>query len=210
MDVSSNASAQPAGSGPTPRASLGVIIASTRQGRLGLPVATWFLERAREHGAFAITVLDLAELELPLLQEPNHPRLGRYQDARTKAWSALVAPLDAFVIVTPEYNFSSPPALVNALDHLDAEWHYKPVGFVSYGGISGGTRSVEATKHILSSLKMVALTEAVNIGFVAKQIDPGSRRFVANEVNDKAAATLLAELVRWTAALRVLRTPANP
>ncbi len=207
MDASSNSSDE--ASGNRTRPSLGVIIASTRQGRVGLPVATWFIERAREHGAFEITVLDLAEIELPLLHEPHHPRLGRYQDPRTIAWSVRVKPIDAFVIVTPEYNFSSPPALVNALDHLYNERNYKPAAFVSYGGISGGTRSVEATKHILSSLKMVALTEAVNVAFVAKQIDE-SRRFVANEVNNAAARTLLNELARWTATLRVLRAPAHP
>lgn len=184
---------------------LGVIIGSTRQGRVGLPVATWFVEHARQHGKFDISVLDLTVIALPLLEEPKHPRLAQYQDPRTIAWSNTIKALDAFVLVTPEYNYSSPPALVNALDHLYQEWNYKPAAFVNYGGISGGTRGAEVTKQILYSLKMVPITEAVTIPFVAKQIDPESGRFLANDTNGKAATVLLDELLRWSEALRVLR-----
>jgi NAD(P)H-dependent FMN reductase len=182
-----------------------VIIGSTRQGRIGLPVANWFVEVAGKHGKFDVTVLDLKDIALPLLEEPKHPRLGQYQDARTIAWSQTVATLEAFVLVTPEYNFSSPPALVNALDHLYKEWNYKPAGFVSYGGISGGTRGVEMTKQILYALKMVPINEAVAIPFVAKQMDPESGRFLATETNEKAATTMLNELARWAETLRSMR-----
>src|SRR5262245_59179168 len=131
---------------------LGVIIASVRKGRAGLPVANWFVEVARRHAKFDVTTIDLRAVGLPLLEEPKHPRLQQYEDPRTKAWSATVSAIDAFVIVTPEYNFSSPPALVNALDHLYKEWNYKAAAFVSYGGISGGLRSVQSTRQLLTAL----------------------------------------------------------
>lgn len=185
---------------------LGVVIASTREGRVGAPVAEWFLEQARRHGGFEVDLVDLAAVNLPLLSEPNHPRLRKYTQEATRAWSATVAALDAFVIVTPEYNFSAPPALVNALDHLYVEWNYKAAGFVSYGGISGGLRSVQTTKLLLGALKMVPIVEAVTIPFVARELQDG--RFPGNDKVNQSATVVLDELLRWTAALSVLRPPA--
>ncbi|HYU78886.1 MAG TPA: NAD(P)H-dependent oxidoreductase [Vicinamibacterales bacterium] len=184
---------------------LGVVIASVREGRVGLPVANWFVEFARKQGGFDISVVDLKVIDLPILSEPKHPRFAQYQQPKTKQWSATVAVLDAFVIVTPEYNFSSPPALVNALHHLYVEWHYKPAAFVSYGGISGGTRSVEMTKQILTTLKMVPIVEAVTLPFVVQSIDVAAGVFKASAANEKAAQTMLAELARWSHALAPMR-----
>lgn len=186
-------------------ARLGIIIASVREGRGGLPVAQWFTELARAHGAFEVSVIDLKDVDLPLLHEPEHPRLQKYQSGKTKEWSAIVAALDAFVIVTPEYNYGSPPALVNAFDHLYKEWNYKAVAFVSYGGVSGGTRSVQMTKSIAAALKMVPLVEAVNLPFYNRLFDQPSGRFTPGDTHDKAAKKMLDELVRWTSALASLR-----
>ena len=182
---------------------LGVVIASVREGRGGLGVSDWFVEVARRHGGFDVTVLDLKEPGLPLLDEPAHPRLQKYERDTTKAWSAKVKAMDAFVFVTPEYNFGSPPALVNALDHLYVEWNYKAAGFVSYGGVSGGLRSVQMTKQIVTTLKMVPIVEAVTIPFFTKLVDGG--RFNGGETHEKSAVAMLNELVRWTEALKVLR-----
>lgn len=184
-------------------ASLGVIVASVREGRVGLPVAHWVVDTARTHGRFEPQLVDLREVGLPLLEEPAHPRLQQYTGDRTKAWSARVSSLDAFVIVTPEYNHSAPPALVNALDHLYNEWNYKAAAFVSYGGVSGGLRSVQMAKPLLSALKVVPIVEAVTLPFVYKQVDGG--RFNAEPAHQKAAAAMLDELARWTDALAVLR-----
>jgi NAD(P)H-dependent FMN reductase len=182
---------------------LGVVIASTREGRVGAPVAEWFVDRARQHGGFDVELVDLKAVNLPVLSEPNHPRVKKYTQETTKAWSATVGALDAFVIVTPEYNFFSPPALVNALDHLYAEWNYKAAGFVSYGGVSGGLRSTQMTKLFLTGFKIVPIVEQVAIPFVAKQVENG--RFAANDVQDTSAAAMLDELLRWTGALATLR-----
>lgn len=180
-----------------------ILVASVRQGRAGLPISKWFVERATEHGGFDLDVADLKEIALPMHDEPGHPRFGKYEHAHTRAWSARVAAADAFVFVTPEYNFASPPALINALDYLYAEWAYKPVAFVSYGGLSGGTRSVQTTKLVVTSLKMVPLVEAVNIPFFSQQLKEGV--FEGTEAQAKSAKTVLDELVRWTGALATLR-----
>ena len=113
----------------------------SRRPRKGPAVAAWFEQVAREQGKFEVEPIDLKAVNLPLLDEPEHPRLRRYKHEHTKAWSATVQRADAFVFVTPEYNFSMPPSLVNAVDYLVHEWNYKPVGFVSYGGVSGGLRA---------------------------------------------------------------------
>jgi NAD(P)H-dependent FMN reductase len=184
---------------------LHVIIASTRPGRVGPAIAKWFVEFAARHGMFDVEVLDLGEIDLPFLDEPAHPRLKQYQNDHTKRWSEKIDAADAFVFVTPEYNFSSPPALINALDYLVHEWAYKPVGFVSYGGMSGGIRSVQMTKSIVTTLKMMPMVEAVPIPFFSKFINE-SGEFKADEVHEKSAADMLTELRRWADALIPLRS----
>lgn len=186
---------------------LNVIITSVREKRVGKGVARWFTDRAKAHGAFDVELVDLGTVNLPLLSEPEHPRKRKYSQAATKAWSASVDAADAFVFVTPEYNYGMPPALLNALDHLYQEWLYKPAGFVSYGGISGGTRSVQMAKSVLTTLKMMPLPEAVNIPFVTTMVkEDGS--FEGNEKHVQAAAGMLDELARWTGAMAVLRAGA--
>lgn len=182
---------------------LGLVIVSVREGRVGKPVADWFLQRARQHGGFDVQWVDLKEVGLPVLSEPHHPRLKKYTQEATKAWSATVDALDAFVFVTPEYNFSTPPGLVNALDHLYQEWLYKPAGFVSYGGISGGLRATQMTRMMLATFKMVPMVEQVIIPFVSKEVKDGV--FPGGEKFDTSAQVMLDELLRWTNALRVLR-----
>jgi NAD(P)H-dependent FMN reductase len=183
---------------------LSIIIGSTRPGRAGLPIADWFADRARGHGGFEVDVVDLAELNLPMLDEPNHPRLRQYTHQHTKDWSARVAGSDAFVIVTPEYNHGYSPAVKNAIDYLHHEWHYKPVGFVSYGGVAAGTRAMQQLKQVVTALRMLPLTDAVNIPFHTQFLDDDGR-VQANEVMEQAADVMLDELVRVAAALRPLR-----
>jgi NAD(P)H-dependent FMN reductase len=187
---------------------LQIFIVSTRPSRKGPAVARWFEEQARTHGRFEIEMIDLASVNLPLFDEPEHPRLQRYQHEHTKAWSASVQRADAFVFVTPEYNFSTPPSLTNALDYLLREWAYKAVGFVSYGGVSGGLRAVQMAKLTLSSLKMIPIVEAVTFPSFTKFIDPATGVFTPEDAAVRAATTMLNELLRWTEALAVLRRPA--
>ena len=183
---------------------LQVVIVSTRAARKGDAVAKWFDARARAHGAFDVELVDLAEVNLPLFDEPEHPRLRRYQHEHTKRWSASVGRADAFVFVTPEYNYSAPPSIVNALDYLSHEWAYKPLGFVSYGGVSGGTRSVQVIKLQATSLRMMPIPEAVSLPFFTKMFAPDGV-FSPDDTQNKAADALLTELKRWAEALRTLR-----
>ena len=170
---------------------------------MGRPIADWLFARSTSHGAFEVELVDLREINLPLFDEPRHPRLRQYAHAHTKAWSAIVEKADAFVFVTPEYNHGVPPALVNALDYLSAEWNYKAAAFVSYGGPAGGTRSVQMAKPILLALRMVPIVDAVTIPYFTKLIEGGV--FRGGEPHDQASTSMLDELARWTAALKTLR-----
>jgi NAD(P)H-dependent FMN reductase len=183
---------------------LHVVTVSTRPGRTGPVIASWFLDRARAHGGFEVRSVDLAEVALPMFDEPRHPRLRQYEHAHTRAWSAQVIEADAFVLVTPEYNYSSPPSLMNALDYLVLEWGYAPVGFVSYGGASGGLRSVQMSKQLVTALNMMPIPNGVSLPHVSQTIEAG--RLVAGDSQDRAAAAMLDELLRWTTALSSLRS----
>ncbi|MEV5414237.1 NAD(P)H-dependent oxidoreductase [Thermopolyspora sp. NPDC052614] len=187
---------------------LQIIVASTRPGRVGLPVAEWFRERAVEHGGFEVELIDLAEVDLPFMNEPNHPRLRQYIHPHTKEWSATVDRADAFVFVTPEYNHGFNAVLKNALDYLHQEWENKPVGFVSYGGVAAGTRALQMLKPVVAALRMTPVFEAVNIPFVAKLLD-GEGRLRPTDVMDQSADAMLDALTRLTGALRHLRVAAT-
>ncbi|MFC7649477.1 NADPH-dependent FMN reductase [Streptosporangium lutulentum] len=177
---------------------LHVIVASTRPGRIGLPVARWFIDQAVKHGGFEVNMVDLAELNLPLMNEPNHPRLRRYEHRHTKDWSATVDAADAFVIVMPEYNHGFTAPLKNALDYLHSEWAYKPVGLVSYGGVSGGLRAAQMIKPVLNALKMVPVYAGVPIPSVMRFLNDDGE-IQADEPVENAATAMLDELLRWAA-----------
>ncbi len=187
---------------------LQVLIASTRPSRIGATVADWFLPIAEAHGAFAVERVDLKEVNLPFLDEPKHPRLGEYEHEHTKRWSATVARADAFVFVTPEYDFGPPASLINALQFLLNEWAYKPVGLLSYGGVSAGLRSANALRIICTANNMMPLPGAVSIPMAGQLVNRETGRFEPGEPQVKASQAMLTELARWTAALRTLRTDA--
>jgi NAD(P)H-dependent FMN reductase len=182
---------------------LTVIVGSIRPGRAGQPIAEWFIDRARSHGGFDVEVADLAEIRLPLMEEPNHPRLRQYVSQQTHEWSARIDRADAIVFVTPEYNYGYPATIKNAIDYLHQEWKDKPAGFVSYGGVAAGTRAVQQLKQVITTLKMVPVFESVNIPFHAQFIRDG--RFHANDVLEQSATAMLDELLRLDGALRPLR-----
>jgi NAD(P)H-dependent FMN reductase len=184
---------------------LQILIASTRPGRKGPSVGAWMHALARTHGLFDVELVDLADFKLPVFDEPEHPRLRKYTHEHTKRWSATVDRADAFVFVTPEYDFSAPAPLVNALQFLYKEWNYKPVGFASYGGVSGGMRGVQVTKGLLNTLKLVPIVEAVTLPYFSQQIDGETGLFTPGEKAATAATAMLSELHRWAVALKPLR-----
>jgi NAD(P)H-dependent FMN reductase len=180
-----------------------VIIASTRPGRIGPKIADWFVKEATEHSGFDVEVADLAEYDLPLFDEPAHPSTQQYVHQHTKDWSALVESSDAFVFVMPEYNFSFNAALKNAIDYLNREWAYKPVGFVSYGGVSGGLRAVQMIKQVVTALRMTPVVDAVTIPMVRTMVDDDG--FHPTDIVAASAKVMLDELVKVGTAMAPMR-----
>jgi NAD(P)H-dependent FMN reductase len=183
---------------------LQVVIASTRPGRAGKRIADWFIELARQDERFDIHVTDLAELALPMMNEPHHPRLRQYVHEHTWEWSRTAEAADAFVLVMPEYNHAFPASIKNAIDYLHDEWAHKPVGFVSYGGVSAGMRSVQMLKPVLSALKMIPLTEQVALANFFPFLSADG--FAPGDLAAEAATAMLNELSRTTAAMHSLRS----
>lgn len=182
-----------------------VVVASVRDGRVGGAVGDWFIELARTHGGFDAKVADLKQIDLPLMTEPNHPRLKQYTQPKTWEWSRTVEDADAFVFVMPEYDFVAPASLINAIQYLSQEWAYKPVGIVSYGGVSGGLRATQSIKPLVTSMNMMPVKESVAIQFVSKQIDEATGAFAATEAHESGGTAMLDALVKWEQALRTMR-----
>ncbi|MFI9010008.1 NADPH-dependent FMN reductase [Actinosynnema sp. NPDC053489] len=182
---------------------LTVLTSSLRTGRFAPVVADWFLRRAREHDGLVVTCVDLDEVITPRLW--SDPSQG-------PKWRRVVGGSDAFVVVTPEYNHSYPGLLKHAIDSLNQEWHRKPVGFVSYGGLSGGLRAVEALRLVFAELYAVSIRDTVSFHGARACFDEEGEPLdrVAAET---AALRLLNELTWWARALRTARShglPAEP
>ncbi len=187
---------------------LKLITASTREGRKGPAVSAWVLEILKQYEDIKTEHLDLKSINLPFMDEPHHPKLAKYTHEHTIQWSKTIAAADAFIFVTPEYNYGFPATLKNAIDYLFQEWQYKPVGLVSYGGIAAGTRCVQLLKPVLSALKMVVVTESVNIPFFTKYINE-EEKFVSDDSLNRSAHAMIAELIKWNEALVTLRNQSS-
>ncbi|MFC7216977.1 GNAT family N-acetyltransferase [Streptomyces polyrhachis] len=193
----------------TKKARILVLICSTRPHALGPAVGEWLTETlassARTLDAELVS-LALGDLHLPFLDEEEHPSSGIYHHEHTRRWSALAGEADGFIVVTPEYNYGMPATLKNALDYLGPEWAWKPVGFVSYGNTSAGTRAVQHAKQVVTTLRLVPLGSTVAIR-IADAMREG--RFQPAARLADAAEGMLAELVRVAHALAPLRERAH-
>lgn len=183
---------------------LKIITSTTRQGNKGIAVANWITDLAKQDDRFNTELLSLADYSLPLMDEPNHPRLQQYQHESTKQWSSLINGADAFIIVLAEYNFGFPAPIKNALDHLYKEWNHKPAAIVSYGGQSGGLRATQMLKPVLGALNMVPVTESVALPFFTKFIND-EEQFMPDDSVVRSAHSMLNELHKWSLALKPMR-----
>jgi uncharacterized protein (TIGR02246 family) len=179
-----------------------VIVGSTRPNRIAPAVAAWVADGSAPD--LGLTVVDLAELNLPMLDEPQPPAWGDYARPLTWDWSRLVASFDAYVLVSPEYNHSTSAVLKNALDHLHGEWADKAVAFVGYG-LEGGTRAIEHLRVICAELGLAGVRPQVSLrigeAFHGNRFEPGDAQTGARD-------RMLAALARWAGALAPLRKPA--
>jgi len=185
---------------------LKILLTSSRPGRKGPALGRWIETLARQNPAFEPELVDLAEVGLPFMDEPNHPMLRQYTKEHTFAWSKKIDSADAFIVVATEYNYGFTAVFKNAIDFLYHEWKHKPVGLVGYGGIAGGTRSIQLMKPVLTALNMMPLTEAVIVPFFRQHLNE-SDEFIATEDHLKQAGAMLTSLDQWATALKPLRQP---
>ncbi|WP_424217489.1 NADPH-dependent FMN reductase (plasmid) [Streptomyces sp. BI20] len=181
---------------------VGVLIASTRPGRFADVVSRWFLAEAGARDDMETHVIDLAEpalvAELQLTLEPG----GAVDGLPTLA--ERIDGMDAFVVLTPEYNHGYPASLKLAIDYVYAQWRAKPVGFVSYGGQSGGTRAVEQLRQVFAELHTVTIRDSVAFSNAWTRFDEDGVPTDADGTG-KAAQTMLDQLAWWGTALRTAR-----
>ncbi|MEA4943946.1 MAG: NAD(P)H-dependent oxidoreductase [Propionicimonas sp.] len=181
-----------------------IVNGSIRSGRIGGPIGEWVKRTAEADSRFTVDYADLAELNLPLMDEPNHPRLKKYLHEHTVAWSKRAEAADGFVFLFPEYNHSYSAPIKNAVDYLHSEWDRKPVGFVNWGGNSGGTRAQASFRAVTTALGMVATRGNIEINFPQRQLtDDGE--FEPNEQQRTVLGLQLDEIVTLSEALAPLR-----
>ena len=182
---------------------IAIVIGSTRPGRLGADVADWVARQAKDRDFADYEVLDVAEFDLDLLNEPTIPGAANreYDNEKTRRWSRTVDEFDGFVFVTPEYNHSVPAALKNAFDVLYPEWGDKSVAFVGYGA-DGATRAVEHWRGIVANARMVAVRAQVSLSmfqdFQDGELTPIDRR-------EGELATVFDQVEQMAGALAPLR-----
>jgi NAD(P)H-dependent FMN reductase len=179
-----------------------IIIGSTRPGRKSEGVARWIHEIASRRNDAQFELVDIRDYNLPLLDEPVPPSMGQYSQPHTRTWSEKIDGFDAFVFVTPEYNHGIPGALKNAIDFLYKEWNNKAAGFVSYGSAMGA-RSVEHLRLVMAELQIADVRAQVMFSLHADFEKSGALKPSAH--HERAANTMLDQVIAWADALRPLR-----
>lgn len=182
---------------------IGIIIGSTRPGRIGEAVGQWTYEIAARRSDANFELIDLAEQGLPLLDEPIPPSRGQYSKDHTKRWAAKIDPLDGFIFVTPEYNHGVPAALKNAIDFLFKEWNNKAAGFVSYGS-AYGARAVESLRLVMGEI-MVADVRAQVLLSLFTDFE-NYTVFKPVDRHEKSLNDVIDQVLAWGTALKALRT----
>ena len=185
------------------RLKVAIIIGSTRPGRNGEAVGRWIYEKAKNRDDAEYELVDIKDYNLPLLDEPIPPSMGRYSNEHTKIWSTKIDSFDAYVFVTPEYNHGIPGALKNAIDFLFKEWNNKVAGFVSYGS-AGGVRAVEQLRLVMAEVKVATVRAQVQLSLFTDFENFST--FKPHEIHVKSTNNMLDEVISWASAMKTLRT----
>lgn len=181
---------------------IAIILGSTRPGRNGEAVAKWVFDIAKQRTDADYELVDIADFNLPHLDEVAPPSLGQYSKPHTITWAEKIGSFDGFVFVTPEYNHSTSGALKNAIDFLYAEWNNKAAGFVSYGS-AGGTRAVEHLRLVMGELSVADVRAQVALSLFTDFVN--FSEFTPAEFQAEAVGTLLDQVVSWSTALATVR-----
>ena len=182
---------------------IGIIIGSTRPGRIGEVVGKWTYGVATKRSEANFELIDLADQGLPLLDEPIPPSRGQYSKDHTKRWAAKIDALDAFIFVTPEYNHGIPAALKNAIDFLFKEWNNKAAGFVSYGS-AYGARAVESLRLVMGEVMVADVRAQVMLSLFTDF--ENYTVFKPSDRHEKTLNDVIDQVIIWGTALKAVRT----
>lgn len=186
-----------------PKSLILVFLASTRQGRFGETVAKWLQTVYSQRTAARYEFVDLRDWIFPYIDEPGQVaqiEMSYADNDPRKAWREKITAADGFVIITPEYNHGYPAVLKTALDAVYTAWNKKPVAFVSYGGVSGGTRAVEQLRTVAVELQLAPVTRAVHMPFVKKSFDEQGK--LTNPAPEVSARNMFEQLEWWATVLK--------
>jgi NAD(P)H-dependent FMN reductase len=185
---------------------IGIILGTTRPGRIGEAVAKWVYEIASKRTDAEFEYVDIAEFNLPLLDEPIPPSQGKYSKEHTKRWAEKIGALDGFIFVTPEYNHGTSAALKNAIDFLFAEWNNKAAGFVGYGS-AGGVRAVESLRLVMGEIMVADVRAQLQLSLFTDFENFST--FKPHERHEKTLNTVIDQVIQWGRALKRERESAK-
>jgi NAD(P)H-dependent FMN reductase len=183
---------------------LAVIVGSVRSGRFGPTVARWFTGQAGKRADLLVDVVDLGEVAVSMALSDSGGEVPEESERALRDLAERLGAADAFVVITPEYNHSFPASLKSAIDRHYTEWQAKPVGFVSYGGWSGGLRAVEQLRLVFAELHAVTIRDTVSF-HGARSVFDAEGDPVSPEGCNEAAKVLLDQLSWWAGTLREAR-----
>jgi NAD(P)H-dependent FMN reductase len=183
---------------------IGIIVGTTRPNRRAESVTKWFFDLAKARPAADVSyeLVDIADYNLPNLDEPIPPSLQQYAHEHTKKWSAKVASLDGYVFVSPEYNHSYSGSLKNAIDFVYHEWTNKAAGFVSYG-TTGGVRAVEHLRGVMAELQIADVRAHVSLSLYTDF--ENFTTFKPADGHKAQVSLMLDQVVNWAGAMKGLR-----
>ena len=184
---------------------IAIVTGSTRPGRNNKGVADWVLSQTADRTDAEFELVDIADFNLPLLDEAYPAAYQNYQNDHTKAWSAKISEFDGFIFVTAEYNHTLTPALANALSYLNVEFNNKAAGIVSYGSM-GGARAAEHLRNVLSELQVAHVRNQVMFSLFTDF--ENFSEFKPTEQNAGTLAPMLDQLIPWTRAMEAVRAEA--
>lgn len=178
------------------------ILGSTRQGRFGETVASWFAELAEQREDMSFELIDLRDWPLPFFNHPKAPTSGEIAP-EAQEWSKKINGADGYIFISPEYNRGYPAVLKNALDHLWYEWNNKPLGLVGYGGAAGAARALQQLRQVAMELELAPVRTEVTLVYARRQFD--EQGTLKDESHAKTANQMLDQVVAWAEAMRELR-----
>ncbi|WMJ77597.1 MULTISPECIES: NADPH-dependent FMN reductase [unclassified Sedimentibacter] len=181
---------------------IAVILGSTKPGRNGKAVAEWIYKLAENRADAKFELVDIADYNLPLYDEPYPAMMQKYTKEHTKKWSQKIDEFDGYIFVTPEYNHSIPGALKNAIDFLNVEWKNKAVGFVSYGSV-GGARAVDHLRQITGGLQMADIRAQVMLNLFTDFVNMSE--FNPDPRHNDEVSELFNQLISWSEAMKTMR-----